>query len=71
MNMARQSVRSNKRDKRAPHGIPGDRYVVQLLGNAYYVIDQKTDGIMGGPYRSREAAQDRADALQRTITGRR
>jgi hypothetical protein len=63
-------VRSNKRNRRVPHGLAGDRYVVQLLGNSYYVIDQKTDGIVGGPYRERETAQARADSLQRTIARR-
>ena len=68
--VARQAVRHKKPD-RIPHGIAGDRYVAELKGNAYYVIDQKTGGISGGPFRTREAAESRADALQRTIAGRR
>jgi hypothetical protein len=57
--------------KKTPHGIAGDRYVVELRGNAYYVVDVKSGGLFrGGPYRTREAAQSRADALQSTVVGR-
>ena len=44
--------------------------MVELRGNAYYVFDAKTGGIVGGPYRTREAAQSRSDALQQTVTRR-
>ena len=67
--VARPPVR-RKPPQRTPHGIAGDRYVVELRGNAYYVLDAKTGGIVGGPYRTREAAQSRSDALQQTVTRR-
>lgn len=56
--------------KKTPHGIAGDRFVTELKGNAYYVVDVKTGGIVGGPYRTREAAQSRSDALQQTVVRR-
>ena len=56
---------------KTPHGVAGDRYVVELRGqHHYYVFDAKTGGIVGGPYREREAAQSRADALQATLARR-
>lgn len=67
--MARPSVR-RRQPQRTSHGIAGDRYVVELRGTAYYVVDARTGGFMGGPYRTREAAQSRADALQQTVVRR-
>jgi len=46
-------------------GIPGDFFRVEIKGNSYYVLDARTRVIVGGPYNTREAAQERADALQR------
>jgi hypothetical protein len=67
--VARPSVR-HRQPQHTPHGPAGDRFVTELRGNAYYVFDAKTGGIVGGPYRSREAAQSRADALQTTVARR-
>jgi len=47
-------------------GIPGDIFRVEIKGNSFYVINAATKVIMAGPYQDREAAQKRADALQRT-----
>ena len=47
-----------------PHGIAGDRFVVELRGQHLLRHRSKTGGIAGGPYRRREAAQSRADSLQ-------
>jgi hypothetical protein len=49
-----------------PAGVAGDRFVVQLKGNWYYIIDAKTRLIAGGPYNTRWEAQEKADALERT-----
>lgn len=51
-------------------GPAGDRYVVEVRANAFYVVDAKTGVIVGGPYRQRHDAQARADAWQRTVVGR-
>jgi hypothetical protein len=48
-------------------GIPGDAYVVELRGHAYYVIDVDTRGISAGPFSSREEAQRRGDALNQSL----
>ena len=39
-------------------------YQVEIRGNQYYVIDTANRAIVGGPFRSRNAAQERADALE-------
>jgi DNA anti-recombination protein RmuC len=52
---------------KTPHGIAGDRFVVELKGRQYFVIDAKTSMVMGGPYSDRVLAQNRADALQRNL----
>jgi hypothetical protein len=67
--MKRESAmeRQRERAKRKP-GIPGDRFQVELRGTAqYYVIDSQTHMTMGGPFRDRTTAQQRADALQRNL----
>jgi hypothetical protein len=56
--------------KRREVGIPGDRYRVELRGLSYYVIDAATGGIMGGPWGSRDPAQQRADLLNVTFRRR-
>jgi hypothetical protein len=63
--------RAAKRTDRTPVGIPGDQYVVELRGtSSYYVLDARNRGIMGGPYRTREQAQSRADMLNLTRSRR-
>ena len=58
------------RKARRPAGPAGDRYVVEIRANAFYVVDAKTGVIVGGPYRQRHDAQARADAWQRTVVER-
>jgi hypothetical protein len=50
-------------------GIPGDVYRVQLKGNQYFVLNADSRVTVAGPYKSRDAAQRRADELER-IKGR-
>jgi hypothetical protein len=52
------------------HGIPGDRYVVELRGRQYFVVDAITSMTAGGPYIDRNTAQLRADQLNRAVWGR-
>ena len=40
-------------------------YQVEIKGNLYYVINNDNGMVVGGPYESRVAAQDRADQLER------
>jgi hypothetical protein len=40
-------------------------YQVEIRGNSYYVIDTTNSALVGGPFKSREAAQRRADELEK------
>jgi hypothetical protein len=66
MKMATKGAAKKAKKPERPAGIPGDVYRVQLRGNAYYVINEKTRVAMGGPFKTRDAAQRRADELERT-----
>jgi hypothetical protein len=65
-----------KETKPKTYGIAADRYVVDLRGAQYFVVDVQTGAIMGGPYaargamaaQGRAACQARADALNATVT---
>jgi hypothetical protein len=46
------------------------KYQVELRGNSYWIVDTRRHGLVGGPFRSRIKAQERADALERTAYGR-
>jgi hypothetical protein len=67
-----------KETKPKTYGIAADRYVVELRGSQFFVIDAQTGGIMGGPYsargamaaQGRAAAQARADSLNATVVRR-
>jgi hypothetical protein len=71
MTMATKKVKEEKK-----YGIAGDRYVVQLKGSSFFVVDAQTGGIVGGPYsargkmaaQGRAAAQARCDSLNATVT---
>jgi hypothetical protein len=45
------------------------RFQVELRANSYYVINIKTHAISAGPFKSRIRAQERADALERSLWG--
>jgi hypothetical protein len=47
-------------------GIPGDKYVVELRGRTYFVINRDTLGLMG-VYPTRQEAQIQADRLNVTF----
>jgi hypothetical protein len=70
--VAHQAVHKKhpKKPQQTRHGVMGDLYSVQLIGNAYYVVRTTDGALYGGPYRERDTAQNRADALQRTVTRR-
>jgi hypothetical protein len=40
-------------------------YQVEVRGNQYFVIDTKNVALVGGPFKSRTAAQEKADTLER------
>jgi hypothetical protein len=40
-------------------------YQVEIRGNSYYVIDTANRAIVGGPFRDRITAQEKADQLER------
>jgi hypothetical protein len=61
-------ARREKSEKK--YGIPGERYVVELRGNLYYILDALNGGIMGGPFSNRDQAQRRSDQLNLTVTRR-
>jgi hypothetical protein len=69
--MATKKAKNEKK-----YGIAADRFVVELRGTQFFVVDAQTGGIMGGPYsargtmaaQGRAAAQARADSLNLTIT---
>jgi hypothetical protein len=66
--MARNlSARKDQKGKGRRVGIPGDVYRVEIRGNSYYVVNSQTRVTVGGPYKSRQAAQEKADALERTV----
>jgi hypothetical protein len=46
------------------------RYQVELRGNSYWVINTRHHGVIGGPFKTRQKAQERADTLERTMYGR-
>jgi hypothetical protein len=48
-------------------GIPGDIYRTEIRGNQYFVVNASTRVTVAGPFRTREAAQRRADELERTV----
>jgi hypothetical protein len=56
-----------RKKTKAPAGIPGDRYVVDLIGRQYYILDADTGLVMGGPSFSRERAQETADKLNANL----
>jgi hypothetical protein len=70
--------KSKKETKPKTYGIAADRYVVELRGSQFFVIDAQTGGIVGGPYsargatavQGRAAAQARADRLNATVIRR-
>ena len=41
------------------------RFEIELRGHQYYVVDTKTDATVGGPFRKREKAQQKADEMER------
>ena len=41
------------------------KYQVEQRGQQYFVVDTKTGATAGGPFKTRSAAQERADALDR------
>jgi len=45
------------------------KYQVEVRGNQYFVVNTKTHVTAGGPFKTREAAQHRADQLERTSPG--
>jgi hypothetical protein len=45
------------------------RYQVELRGHQYYVLDTKTRATVGGPYKKRTSAQDKADQMERRSGG--
>jgi hypothetical protein len=45
------------------------KYQVEVRGNQYYVINTKTHVTVGGPFKTRDAAQNRADQLERQSSG--
>jgi hypothetical protein len=45
------------------------KYQVEVRGSQYYVVNTKTHVTVGGPYKKREAAQEKADQLERTSHG--
>ena len=55
-----------KKKPQRPAGIPGDKYVVQIKGRWYYVINTHTKLIAAGPYNTRPEAQEVADQRERT-----
>jgi len=65
-----------KETKAKTYGIAADRYVVELRGSQFFVVDALNGGIVGGPYsargamatQGRAAAQARADSLNATVT---
>jgi hypothetical protein len=56
--------------KRTPQVIK-ERYVVEVRGRQYWVVDSQTRGLMGGPFafgpEGRMAAMARADTLNSTL----
>jgi hypothetical protein len=40
-------------------------YQVEIRGNQYYVLNVQTRAISGGPFKTREEAQKRADELEK------
>jgi hypothetical protein len=51
------------RRKKQPPGPAGDRYVVEVRGRQFFVINA-SNGMVVGVYSDRVSAQRRADALQ-------
>jgi hypothetical protein len=43
------------------------RYQVEIRGNSYFVICTRRHALVGGPYKSRIKAQERADELERRM----
>jgi hypothetical protein len=65
--MARNlTAKKDTKSKGRTVGIPGDVYRVQVKGNQYFVVNADTRMTVAGPYKSRDAAQQRADQLERT-----
>lgn len=45
------------------------KYQVEVRGNQYFVINTHTHITAGGPFKTRDAAQKRADQLERQSHG--
>jgi hypothetical protein len=70
-----KKARARETPQKRAYGIPSDRYVVDLRGRAYWIVDSQTGGLFGGPYaigpEGRMAAQARCDQLNATTFTRR
>lgn len=66
-----RTTKATRREKeQRQRGLVGDRFVVELRGRQYFVIDARTGMTFGGPYRDRVTAQEKADAVNRNLWSR-
>jgi hypothetical protein len=56
-----------KKQPKRKYGIGGDRFVTEVRGRQFFVLDADSGLVMGGPFPSREKAQEKADQLNANL----